>query len=903
MACPSPQELAESAAGRSPREAEITAHVAGCEVCGAHFQRLLGEAGTLHAAADPANQDPLLRLQQLGRPRAFSGSKVPRGTLIGRYLVLDVLGEGGMGTVLSAYDPELNRRVAIKLLRVELAEGPGAAKLQELLLHEARAMAQLAHPNVVTVHDVGTFRGAIFLAMEWVEGPTLLAWQAEAPRRPREILAHYLAAGHGLAAAHGKGIVHRDFKPANVLLGGDGRVRVSDFGLARVLRLSESPAAQAREPVGVMGTVGYMAPEQVRGKPADARADQFSFCAALYQALYGELPYDASSLERYAQSLKDGTPRPPPPKSRAPRYLRPVLLRGLSVDPEARFASMEALLVALKRDPRQQQQRVAGAALAALAVVGIGLGAHGLLRRERERCARESAGLLSFWSPEARQGLGAHAAKLGLADGASLARRTTTAADRYATTLRQAQTSVCEAGRTATDARDTRQLEQLHRQTDCLALSRAQFRRTLGELQHSDLAGFLRGPNLLAGLTPVEDCRDRRAPSAADDDEALGQKLVKVRLLFEEDRNAQSAEAAQALVAEATAKGAQELAAEARYQQARAAYDDEQPTEIVTQLFRDAQRRAEVAGNDLLAAQATDARYWVRCREAPPPGCAELRLDAEAAVERVGAPRALAVNELLIEADVDVSAADYPRARAEMERAQALLGDADETSQSDVRGQLETLEESIGDYPKAHALSLQVLAASVRDFGPHHPTTALATANLAQVELYMGDLKAAEAHARQAVADFSAVPDAEHNTFAPWALSILGRIMLASGDVEGSRRALLTVQASENAQPGVDSTEAGVVHDALGRAALAQDKAGEAAAELEQAVALLSRRPGNRRDLADARLALARALEGSEPARAHQLAEAARAAYAAARDGDKPELAAAERWLSAHPGR
>ncbi|MCW5831327.1 MAG: serine/threonine protein kinase, partial [Labilithrix sp.] len=279
-----------------------------------------------------------------------------------------------MGVVYSAFDPELDRKIAVKVLRRRGARRE--REDHERLQREAQAMARLSHPNVVTVHDVGTFEGSVFLAMEFVEGTTLGEWlRTVGAARPWGARLDVLkAAGRGLAAAHAAGLVHRDFKPDNVLVGRDGRARVTDFGIARATidgpeeratidgpeeratidgpeeRRADALATPLTETGSVLGTVGYMAPEQAAGGGADARSDQFSFCVTLYVALYGEKPFPSRDLEGYLEEL--GRPvRDAPPGSRVPPWLRHVVLRGLREAPDERHPSMDALLDALERDP------------------------------------------------------------------------------------------------------------------------------------------------------------------------------------------------------------------------------------------------------------------------------------------------------------------------------------------------------------------------------------------------------------------------------------------------------------------------------------------------------------------------------------------------------------------------
>jgi serine/threonine protein kinase len=251
-----------------------------------------------------------------------------------------------MGSVYAAKDPELGRRVAIKLLHPHLAD------MQVRLLREGQAIARLRHPNVVTIHDIGTHEGSMWIAMELVAGTTLRAWLAT-PRPWRETLDVFIAAGRGLAAAHAAGLVHRDFKPDNVLLGTDGSIVVTDFGLARTASLTSDESASretAPQLVDVtqsgafVGTPAYMSPEQFRGDVVDARSDQFSFCVALFEALYGKRPFGGSTLAAIQHAVLDEPIAPVPTDSAVPPRIHAAIIRGLSRPSGERFGSMEALL-------------------------------------------------------------------------------------------------------------------------------------------------------------------------------------------------------------------------------------------------------------------------------------------------------------------------------------------------------------------------------------------------------------------------------------------------------------------------------------------------------------------------------------------------------------------------------
>jgi hypothetical protein len=311
-------------------------------------------------AADRTSEDGLATAPHT--PEA--DDELRSGARIGRFVVEGAIGAGGMGRVVAAYDPVLDRRIALKLLRA--GDTAGDARL----LREAQAMARLAHPNVVAVHEAGAADGRVYLAMELVDGGTLRGWLA-APRGWRDIRDRFVEAGRGLAAAHDAGMVHRDFKPDNVLVGRDGRARVTDFGLVRAAPTDAPVAPAPGVTSAVAGTPRYMAPEQHRGQPADARADQFAFCVALYEALWRADPFAAADAEARRARVLAGDASPPPP-SRVPARLAATVLRGLAADPAARHPSMQAVLEQLVRLPsRRRRARVVASALAAgaLAVV------------------------------------------------------------------------------------------------------------------------------------------------------------------------------------------------------------------------------------------------------------------------------------------------------------------------------------------------------------------------------------------------------------------------------------------------------------------------------------------------------------------------------------------------------
>lgn len=262
---------------------------------------------------------------------------------MGRYRLVRKLGEGGMGVVHLAHDDQLDRPVALKILR------PGGNGDSRRLLREARSMARLSHPHIAAVFDVGTEGQDVYVAMEYVEGPTLRRWLDRSPPWP-ERLDVLLQAARGLTAAHAAGVTHRDFKPDNVIVGADGRARVLDFGLAKLApRTSGRPDSTETQIGSIVGTPRYMAPEQLRTQPTGPEADQFAFCLTAYEAAYGQRPFSGEVFADVAVSVLTQPPAEPPAETEVPDALWPVLQQGLRVDPGDRFADMQALTDALER--------------------------------------------------------------------------------------------------------------------------------------------------------------------------------------------------------------------------------------------------------------------------------------------------------------------------------------------------------------------------------------------------------------------------------------------------------------------------------------------------------------------------------------------------------------------------
>jgi tetratricopeptide (TPR) repeat protein len=495
MGCPSSEAIQNLIDGHlsSTAHAELLAHAEHCAICRELVVDLVRNPGLSDTSPVEAAQSP-------------SELRFERGDAIDHFIVIEKVGAGAMGVVFSAYDPPLDRKVAIKVVRPGLGN---AAALRARLLSEAQAMAKLSHPNVITVYEVGAIGESVFVAMEFVEGGTLRDWLQAEPRPWRDVVALFVRVGSGLAAAHAAGLVHRDFKPDNVLVGADGRVRVTDFGLVSV-----SSGEAAARPGGVapsltqtgavLGTPLYMAPEQHRGSRVDARADQFAFCVALFEGLHGVRPFDGELYPELADNVMNGRVREPPGTARVPGWLRRILLRGLLPDPDERYPSMDALLAALTWDPRRTRRRVA---LAAIAIGLAGWGGFAVWQTraaERRLCEGAERKLAGVWDAEIEQRIRASFLATGLPYADAAWAGVERQLDDYSRAWVRMHTDACEATR--------RRGEQSERALDlrmtCLDRRRVELGALTGLLQKADPAVVEKSVSAVLSLTDVSGCAD-----------------------------------------------------------------------------------------------------------------------------------------------------------------------------------------------------------------------------------------------------------------------------------------------------------------------------------------------------------------------------------------------------------
>ncbi len=464
-----------------------------------------------------------LQTRQQVAARLFDEPEPP--AKIGRFTVIRELGRGGTGIVYIAYDEQLDRKIAVKLLNNERPDdSSGSANAR--LLREAQSMARVSHPNIAAVHEVGMFHGQIYVAMEFVHGQTLGSWHRQGPATWQQVLAVYRQAAAGLAAAHEAGLVHRDFKPANAILGEDGRVRVLDFGLARADASPGGIAALERTDEGmsslaasmespnldlsltvtgtVLGTPAYMSPEQFIGKRVETKSDQFSFCVALYEALFRERPFDGDTLPSLMTAVLTGKVREPTSAARVPRWLRLAVLRGLRHDPEQRWPSMRALELALT--PERPTQRWTWAlALGVGAAMTAGASSwFGPTNNEARICTGAEQQVAGVWDDARRSQVRTAMLASGAVGAEASFERVAHNLDAYTESWIAAHRDACEGH----SVRRDQSAELMDQRMACLAERRHALAAAASLLSEADAQVVEHAAELTLTLPPVAACSD-----------------------------------------------------------------------------------------------------------------------------------------------------------------------------------------------------------------------------------------------------------------------------------------------------------------------------------------------------------------------------------------------------------
>lgn len=676
------------------------------------------------------------------------------GESVGRYLLVSPLGEGGMGVVYEGYDPELDRKVAVKVLRPSIDSVASTtttvtAQAQMQLLAEAQSLAQLTHPNVVAIYDVGRVGGQVYLAMEMVEGITLHRWLRDGPHPWREVVRVFIEAGQGLAAAHRVGIVHHDFKPENVLLGVDGRPRVLDFGLAHnegptgtrtttggTIELSQSISGGATRRVA--GTPSFMAPEQHLGIQTDERCDQYAFFVSLYEALFGLRPFAGENLDAIAQAKRNFELRKPELDRRVPRWLREMTLRGLSVEPELRHADMDAVVAHLRARLSPRRRRRAVSVLVATAcLASLSLHAAEFVA-QRSACEAHARGALVFWDGRGRAAA-ARAFERSGAEGFEMARQHAISA----VDARFEEWSASALESCAVQRLSSRRFE-LHR--ECLKAKLSETKVLLDTWKELDAKAVDGAAGAVQSLSPIDECDDPEAwlrdASLPGDPRIRARALELESQLFEahlEVSNGRVSDAvarAQRVLDTARSLKLPAMRASAHMLLARLAADSFQPVRA-RQHALDAMAIAESTGDDQLTARMANDSIWVRGYQLGEIDIAEeLVAHAMAHLERVPHAKELRENMLQTSGGLFLAAGDLERAESAYRETVEMienLGDPNDPSQSIKFSNLALTLDLLGRFDEAEDLLRRANELDIAILGSDHPSRLLVLANLGNV--------------------------------------------------------------------------------------------------------------------------------------------------------------------------
>jgi eukaryotic-like serine/threonine-protein kinase len=853
-----------------------------------------------------------------GRPVPDSiPATLGRGAIIGRFVVIGLVGRGGMGEVYGAYDPELDRKVAVKLLRIKPGNGVTLSEGRQRTLREAQAIARLSHPNVVVVYDVGTFEDKVFIAMEFVEGHTLTYWLESQRRTWQEILKVFVAAGRGLAAAHDKGLVHRDFKPDNVMVGSDNQVRVMDFGLARqasdkppprtppepipltiavalpeseretVLVPIEGPGGEAMRGSGalsgafdmhltrtgaMMGTPTYMAPEQFRGLATDARTDQFSFCISLYDALYGERPFAGDGINALATNVIRGDVRNAPANAHVPLWLRKILLRGLRPASTERWPSMEDLIDALGKNPTAKRRNWAIACGATLAVAALAVGVRPLLTENRKVCLGGPEKLTGVWdltapgAAEAPRQAQIHQAFLATGKSyapdvfATVSAALTGYAQRWAAMYKE----TCEAtqvhGEQSAEVLDLR-MSCLQERRDGLRALTDVFSQATGEVVENAVSAT----NALGTFDRCANVPLLRAVVKPPEDPATRAKVNELRIRvadlkarFDAGRWREAMKEAPGLVAAAQALGYQPLLAETLLLQGNMMVSAGDPAAAETAMVR-AFWRADASRHDELRAEAA-ARlvFVVGYQEGHLVDADRWATAAQSVLERLGG------HELL----------------------QAwLLNDLG--CVYSLQGRKEAMVQ----------LMKEGLALKVKALGPDHPDVGLSEGNLGLALRELGRNDEALIHIDRAIALRERALGAGHPAIAT-DLSNRGEILNELGHYQEARQSFQSARVVWERELGPDNLNLGYALTGIGLGYLAEGTPTLALVPLERAFKIRAAKETEPTRRGETSFALARALWGANRDRTRALALAERASADYAKTAAKAKLAEVDRWLA-----
>jgi eukaryotic-like serine/threonine-protein kinase len=800
---------------------------------------------------------------------------------VGRFVILERVGEGAMGVVYAAYDAELDRKIAIKILQ---PTGDDRA-LRQRLLREAQAMARLSHPNVVGVFEIGEHEGHGYVAMEFVRGRTLRQWLVDTRPSPREVLAAYLQAGHGLAAAHAANVVHRDFKPDNVLVQDEAptaagpRVRVVDFGLAHTRLGEPEPSTRANDlpdfssdtlvtRAGLrVGTPGYMASEQILGEPTDARSDQFAFCVALWEALAGQRPFAGETAAQVFERVLEGKIRSPPRGAIAP-WIETALRTGLAHAPEQRHASMEVLLRALADDPRRRRRRWLALA-AGVALVPAVLGAWKLDdAMAHARCEQAGASIDALWNDEASARVRTAFLASDALDAGAMADRVLPRIDEHAARWRAAATESC----VAIEIDRSLDAEGAERNQACVAERRGALATLVDALTQADRLAVENSVYSAMQLPAVERCNDARTlaydlprpedPEARSELRRIEGEMAAAETVRRLGHNQAALDRLEALVDAAAALHWPPIEARLDYQRSRMHQNLDAPErahELAERSFFTAYR----AGDDLTAASAATMvmQYFgvLRSEAAAAAQWDELATGALARVHGDTGPTELI--HAVVSARRWMMLGEFDKGEVDLEHAVELgerVFGPEHLALADpllTLANIQCRREAVAECRETNERAYQLISAAV---GEDHPWTARALAGL-------GVATHRDGHSDEALGLIDRALAIDERLYGPNDLNVAVDLAYGALVLEETGAGAEAVARLERALPifrrsfGDDHNEVEIVLGNLGRARKRAGDLDGARTALEQALAMHARlasvdegtRAGNQRSLAE----------------------------------------------------
>lgn len=786
-------------------------------------------------------------------PAETPGLELPVGSHVGPFRLERLLGQGGMGAVYLATDERLERQVAIKFHQE--CNTLAFTRFER----EAKILAKLSHRNIVAVHEVGIHRGRLYLAMEYIDGGTLRQWLAGAERSWQEIVALFRQVGEGLAAAHDAGLVHRDFKLDNVLVGSNGRVCVADFGIAQLApeRDGDTPPGaggfELTTPSGdIVGTLRYMAPEQLRGQDVTAAADQFSFCVCLFEAVYGERPFEGGDVDSLLRAIAAVDRVIPGSKRRIPSRIHRAIVKGLSADPGDRHENMSVLLAALA-PPRSRRKQVIVTALFAAATAALVLASV----RDKDSaavCGGAETALADQWGPSQAEAIQRAFRATGASYAPGLASRLTARLDDYASEWRSMYETACKATRVTKE----QSAELLDLRMSCLSRRQLQLGAVARNLGAIDNKSLMSADKLVVQLEPISDCAatDRlmfesssglaleRSPYA----EELRQRLAEVRLMAVRGQHELAERGTREILGHARALGYGQRLAEATYELSQLARERGRIDEAIELAYEAAALANKSGQRRLLAKTWGRLVHWHGFEKRQTNRALTLARVAQTSL--AGLPGAANEQGILEDAIAAVyfRKHDYASARTHLQRSLELLRVAfgpDHPNVAGAQNNLGIVARRLGNLPQARDYLRSALASKSKHLSADHPRLAATHVNLANVLMGLGEYEDAEEQARRALAIRRAIYPENH----PLVARAMTSLALALGNQYRWKEALRLCVRVHAILSRIHDHNHPAVAQSLRHLAQAHAQLGEharAVQELETSLAIHTRAPRSR---------------------------------------------------------